>query len=125
VRDVQCCCQLSQRILPACLFKIISQISQPFNSIFLLKKRTSQILLTASTATAHRAQPAAVHHLSSLHVRARSWEAILRLSAFIDLYIHPLKGIFHPSHHKIYSFPVSIHHLYHPLFTVGLTCHFI
>jgi hypothetical protein len=39
---------------------------------------TSQILLTASTATAHRAQPAAVHHLSSLHVRARSWEAILR-----------------------------------------------
>jgi hypothetical protein len=43
----------------------------------------------------------------------------------MDLYIHPLKGIFYPSHHKIYSFLVSIHPLYHPLSTVGLTCHFI
>jgi len=35
VRDVQCCCQLSQRILdaPACLIEIISQISQPFNNV--------------------------------------------------------------------------------------------
>jgi hypothetical protein len=37
----------------------------------------------------------------------------------MDLYIHPLEGIFHPSHHKIYSFPASIHPLYHPLSTVG------
>jgi hypothetical protein len=44
---------------------------------------------------------------------------LLRLSALIDLYIHPLKGILHPSHHKIYSFPVSIHPLYHPLSTIG------
>jgi hypothetical protein len=49
----------------------------------------------------------------------------LRLSALIILYIHHLKGIFRPSHHKIYSFPASIHPLYHPLFAVGLTCHFI
>jgi hypothetical protein len=37
----------------------------------------------------------------------------------MDLYIHPLKEIFHPSHHKIYSFPASIHPLYPPLSTVG------
>jgi hypothetical protein len=43
----------------------------------------------------------------------------LRLSALMDLYIHPLKGIFHPSHRKIYSFPAFIHPLYHPLSTVG------
>jgi hypothetical protein len=49
----------------------------------------------------------------------------LRLSVLIDLYIHPLKGIFHPSHYKIYSFPASIHPLYHPLSTVGPTYHFI
>jgi hypothetical protein len=41
------------------------------------------------------------------------------------LYIHPLKGIFHPSHHKIYSFPTSIHPLYHSLSTVGPIYHFI
>jgi hypothetical protein len=49
---------------------------------------------------------------------------VIRLSALIDLYIHPLKGIFY-SHHKIYSFSASIHPLYHPLSTVGSTCHFI
>jgi hypothetical protein len=50
---------------------------------------------------------------------------VIRLSALIDLYIYPLKGIFHPSHHKIYSFSASIHPLYHPLSTVGSTYHFI
>jgi hypothetical protein len=55
------------------------------------------------------------------------WSAVhqVRLSALMDLYIHPLKGIFHPSQHKIYSFSASIHLLYHPLSTVGFTCHFI
>jgi hypothetical protein len=37
----------------------------------------------------------------------------------MDLYIYPLKEIFHSSHHKIYSFPASIHPLYHPLSIVG------
>jgi hypothetical protein len=37
----------------------------------------------------------------------------------MDLYIHPLKGIFYSSHHKIYGFPASIHPLYHHLSTVG------
>jgi hypothetical protein len=41
------------------------------------------------------------------------------LPALFDLYIHPLKGIFHPSHHKIYSFPALIHSLYPTLSTVG------
>jgi hypothetical protein len=45
----------------------------------------------------------------------------LRLSALMNLYIHSLEGIFHPSHHKIYSFPAPIHLLYHPLSTVGST----
>jgi hypothetical protein len=49
----------------------------------------------------------------------------LRLSALMHFYIHPLKEIFYPSHHKIYSFPVSIYPLYHPLSTVGPTHHFI
>jgi hypothetical protein len=48
-----------------------------------------------------------------------------RLSTLVILYIHPLKVIFRPSHHKIYNFPASIHPLYHPLSTVGPTCHFI
>jgi hypothetical protein len=47
----------------------------------------------------------------------------LRLPALFDLYIHLLKGIFHPSHHKIYSFSTLIHYLYHSLSTVGPTCH--
>jgi hypothetical protein len=38
----------------------------------------------------------------------------------MNLYIHPLKEIFHPSHHKIYSFPVLIHSLCHPPSTVGI-----
>jgi hypothetical protein len=38
----------------------------------------------------------------------------------MNLYIYPLKRIFHPSHHKIYSFPALIHPLYHPSSTVGL-----
>jgi hypothetical protein len=37
----------------------------------------------------------------------------------MDLYIHHLKVIFHPSHHKIYSFSASIHPLYHSLSTMG------
>jgi hypothetical protein len=37
------------------------------------------------------------------------------LAALMDLYIHPLKVIFYPSYHKIYSFLASIH----PLSTVG------
>jgi hypothetical protein len=49
----------------------------------------------------------------------------LRLSTLMDLYIHSLKEIFHPSHYKIYNFPVSIHPLYHPLSTMGPTCHFV
>jgi hypothetical protein len=49
----------------------------------------------------------------------------LRLSALMDFYIHPLKEIFHPSHHKIYSFPASIRPLYHSLSTMGPTCHFV
>jgi hypothetical protein len=49
----------------------------------------------------------------------------LTAGSLMDLYIHPLKGILHPSHHKIYSFPASIHPLYHPLSTVRPTCHFI
>jgi hypothetical protein len=43
----------------------------------------------------------------------------LRLSALFDLYIHPLKRILHPSHHKIYGFPALIHSLYHTLSTMG------
>jgi hypothetical protein len=31
----------------------------------------------------------------------------------MNLYIHPLKKIFYLSHHKIYSFSVLIHPLYH------------
>jgi hypothetical protein len=49
----------------------------------------------------------------------------VRLPALMNLYIHPLKVIFHPSHHKIYSFPALIPPLYHPPSTVGHTCHFI
>jgi hypothetical protein len=43
----------------------------------------------------------------------------MRLPALMNLYIHSLKGIFHPSHHKIYSFPAFIPPLYHPPSTVG------
>jgi fumarate reductase subunit D len=43
----------------------------------------------------------------------------IRLPVLFNLYIHPLKGIFHPSHHKIYSFLTLIHSLYHNLSTVG------
>jgi hypothetical protein len=50
---------------------------------------------------------------------------VLRLPALFNLYIHPLKGIFYPSHQKIYSFSALIHSLYHPLSTMGPTCHFI
>jgi hypothetical protein len=37
----------------------------------------------------------------------------------MNFYIHPLKGIFHPSHRKIYSLPALIPPLYHPLSTGG------
>jgi hypothetical protein len=47
----------------------------------------------------------------------------IRLSTLMNLYIHPLKGIFHPSHHKIYSFPALIHPLYPTLYIMGPTCH--
>jgi hypothetical protein len=50
---------------------------------------------------------------------------VLRLSILMNLYIHPLKGIFHPSYHKIYSFSAFIHPIYHHLSIVGLICHFI
>jgi hypothetical protein len=41
----------------------------------------------------------------------------------MDLYIHPLKGIFHPNRHKIYSFSASIHPLYrlYPLWGLLIT----
>jgi hypothetical protein len=56
-----------------------------------------------------------VHTLANCHCPVLR----LRLSALRDLYIHPLKEIFYSSHHKIYSFPASIHPLYHPLSIVG------
>jgi hypothetical protein len=61
--------------------------------------------------------------------RGHAWQdsicSSLRLSTLMNLYIHHLKEIFHPSHHKIYSFLASIRPLYHPLFTMGPTYHFI
>jgi hypothetical protein len=47
----------------------------------------------------------------------------------MDLYIHPLKGIFHPSHHKIYSFLHSsilyiiLYPLWGPLVTLSKYIH--
>jgi hypothetical protein len=52
----------------------------------------------------------------------------LRLPALMDLYIHPLYVIVSKILFSILNSPVSIHPLYHPLFTistVGPTRHFI
>jgi hypothetical protein len=51
--------------------------------------------------------------------QAPKFSRVFRLPALFDGYIHPLKRIFHSSHHKIYSFSALIHPLYHPLSTVG------
>jgi hypothetical protein len=54
---------------------------------------------------------------------------LLRLSALIILYIHPLKGIFRPSHHKIYNFPhlsilcITLYPLWDPLVTLSKYIH--
>jgi hypothetical protein len=53
----------------------------------------------------------------------------IRLPVLMNLYIHPLKGIFYPTHYKIYSFPALIHPLYHlhplwgPLITLSKYIH--
>jgi hypothetical protein len=52
----------------------------------------------------------------------------LRLSALIDLYIHPLYVLISKILSSILNSPAPIHPLYHPLSTistVGPTCHFI
>jgi hypothetical protein len=52
----------------------------------------------------------------------------LRLSALIDLYIHPLYVLVNKILSSILNSPAPIHPLYHPLSTlstVGPTCHFI
>jgi hypothetical protein len=46
-------------------------------------------------------------------------EVALRLSALMDLYIHPLYCLVIKILSSILIYPVSIHHLYHPLSTVG------
>jgi hypothetical protein len=46
---------------------------------------------------------------SLLYSTGISLEVGTKLSALIILYIHHLKGIFCPSHHKIYSFPAWPH----------------
>jgi hypothetical protein len=54
--------------------------------------------------------------------------AILRLSALIDLYIHPLYVLVSKILSSILNSPAPIHPLYHPLSTlstVGPTYHFI
>jgi hypothetical protein len=48
-----------------------------------------------------------------------SVDNVVRLSALIDFYIHPLKGIVFEILSSILNSPASIHPLYHPLFTVG------
>jgi hypothetical protein len=60
------------------------------------------------------------HHVTVLTCNGLDHGSPLRLPALFDLYIHPLKGIFYLSHHKIYSFPARIHSLYHTISTVGL-----
>jgi hypothetical protein len=46
-------------------------------------------------------------------------ERNVRLSALMELYIYSLKRIFHPNHHKIYSFPASI--ILYPLWGLLVT----
>jgi hypothetical protein len=51
-----------------------------------------------------------------------------RLSALMDLYIHPLYVLFSKILSSILNSPAPIYHLYHPLSTlstVGSTYHFI
>jgi hypothetical protein len=54
--------------------------------------------------------------------------AVFRLSALMDLYIHPLYVLVGKILSSIFNSLAPIHHLYHhlsTLSTVGLTCHFI
>jgi hypothetical protein len=60
-----------------------------------------------------------VRHLPGILVRS------LRLSALMDLYIHPLKGLVIKILSSIPNSSASIHPLYHPLFTVVPTYHFV
>jgi hypothetical protein len=48
---------------------------------------------------------------------------LLRMSALIDFYIHPLKGLVIKILSSVPNSPASIHPLYHPLSTVWHTCH--
>jgi hypothetical protein len=53
---------------------------------------------------------------------------VLRLSALMDLYIHPLYVLVSKILSSILNSPAAIHPLYHPLSTLstlGPTCHFI
>jgi hypothetical protein len=115
------------------------------NSIFLSQQISQQCFLAGLSAQPNGVSGFAVNCMAEwrTHLQAcsgcscavdRGWNAkdscfkncdVVRLSTLMRLYIHPLKGIFHPSHHKIYSFPAFIHPLYYPLSTVGPTCHFI
>jgi hypothetical protein len=49
----------------------------------------------------------------------------VRLSALMDVYIHPLYILVTKIIFSILNSSVPIHHLYHTLSTVGPTCHFI
>jgi hypothetical protein len=50
---------------------------------------------------------------------------VFRLSALMDLYIHPLYVLVSKILSSILNSPAPIHPLYHPLSTLGPTCHFI
>jgi hypothetical protein len=65
----------------------------------------------------------------SINIVASKWYATgLRLSALMDLYIHPLYVLVSKILSSILNSPAPIHPLYHPLSTlstVGPTCYFI
>jgi hypothetical protein len=53
------------------------------------------------------------------------WPVSFRLPALMDLYIHPLYVLVSKILSSILNSPALIHSLYHPLSTVGPTCHFM
>jgi hypothetical protein len=60
-----------------------------------------------------------------MHLQASARDVPRKAIRTHDLYIHPLYVLVSNILSSIFNSPVLIHHLYHPLSTMGPTCHFI